>query len=184
MSRLLAALLAISAAAAADEAWPQFPKAGQFIPMGTVGFSYLTAGNNSLTQVQLAPTLLYLPADHLVLGADFVYRSASSSGTGSTISAWDADLIGGGAFNLDPRVSILLLPSVGYARQSLGSFSRSAVVVGISAPLLVHLAPHFFVGMGPQLATEVTASVSGPGINVRTDKQTTFTFQVVFGGWI
>ncbi len=182
MTRILAALLVISSGAVAEEVWPAFPKAGQLIPMGNIGISYATAGNNSLTLVQFAPTLLVLATDHLVLGADFVYRSLSGLGPGGTLSGWGTNLIGGGAFALDSRVSLLLLPSVGYARQSSGPSTRSAVAVGIFAPLLVHLAPHFFVGLGPQLATEVTASVDTRSIT--TDKTTTLTFQVLLGGWI
>ena len=181
MSRLLAALLVISSGALAEEALPQFPKSGQLIPMGNVGISYVTAGNNSATLVQFAPTLLVLARDHLVLGADFVYRSISNSGGGTT-SGWGTSLIAGGAFSLDSRVSLLVLPAVGYFRQSSGPATRSAVSLGIFAPLLVHLAPHFFMGMGPQLDTEVTASMSNPGFI--TDKQTRFTFEVLLGGWI
>ncbi len=184
MSRLLAALLVISSGAAAEEAWPQFPKAGQLIPMGNIGISYLTEGNNSATLVQFAPTLLVLATDHLVLGAAILYRSISSNGGGTT-SGVGTNLIAGGAFSLDSRVSLLVLPSVGYNRQSSsgsGPTTRSAVSLGIYTPLLIHLAPHFFLGMGPQLTTDVTASTSTPAF--AADKQTAFTFQFLLGGWI
>src|SRR5713101_1079163 len=60
MIRLLAGMLALSLPANAEEVRAEFPKAGQIVPYGTAGISYLTAGGSSLTQVQLAPSLIYL----------------------------------------------------------------------------------------------------------------------------
>lgn len=182
--RILAVLLAVSSAAAAQEAWPEFPKAGRFVPLGAMSINYQTQGGQSATVVQVTPTLLYLATDHLVLGADFAFRSASFSGGGSSITQWGADLIGGAVFSLAPRVSVLILPSVGFLTTSSGSNSRTAVAVGGTVPLLVHLAPHFFVGLGPQLSAEITASQSVNGVSANTAKLTTFGFQVFLGGWI
>src|SRR5438477_6289947 len=123
MIRLLAVLVALSSAARAEEVWPEFPKKGQVVPMGTLGISYATAGGSSQTQVQIAPTLLYLAGDHFVAGGDLVYRSLSTSGSSTTQSATGVDLMLGGAFTLGPRMSILLLPAVGFLSLSAGSSS-------------------------------------------------------------
>ena len=185
MIRLLAVLVALSSAASAEEVWPEFPKKGQLVPMGTLGISYATAGGSSQTQVQIAPTLLYLAGDHFVAGGDLVYRSLSTSGSSTTQSATGVDLMLGGAFTLGPRMSILLLPAVGFLSLSAGSSSRTSVLLGVTVPLLVHIAPHFFVGFGPQLAAEVTASQStSGGGSTDSTKITTFNFNGFFGGWI
>lgn len=182
MARLFALLAVLSSAAVAEEA--EFPKAGRIVPLGSLSISHSTAGGSSLTQVQIAPTLLYLVGDRFVVGGDLLYRSISSGGGGNTQSSIGGDLLLGGAFPLGPQVTLMLLPSIGVLSLSSGSASRTSFTIGVTVPLLVHLAPHFFIGFGPQLGTEITASQSLGGTSADSDKITTFNFNGFFGGWI
>jgi hypothetical protein len=181
--RTLLAMLAASTAAAAQDR-PDFGHAGQVLPLGSIAIQRISSSasnSNTATLVQLAPGLLVFAADNVLLGGDLVYQSISQGST--SLSSWGVDLNAGGGFNIAPRVSVLLIGSVGYLSQSASglSSSRTSVLLGGSLPLLVHVAPHFFVGIGPQLATEISATVSNFSGDV--PKATTFAIKSIIGGW-
>ncbi|HEX3343606.1 MAG TPA: hypothetical protein VHS09_03495, partial [Polyangiaceae bacterium] len=52
------------------------------------------------------------------------------------------------------------------------------------APLLLHLAPHFFIGLGPGIQTDLTASANAAGQNVpNVPKTTSYGLYLTIGGW-
>ena len=102
------------------------------------------------TSVSLTPSLDYLLTDHLTIGGSIGFGLATGEdGFGRAM-----------LFSVSPRVGYLiplgaqasLWPqlNVAYARGFLDYSNYEATSAGVSVPLIVQLAPHFFVGAGPQ----------------------------------
>jgi hypothetical protein len=156
------------------------------------------AGNNATNSsgwvFTLAPAADYFVIQGLSLGAQIVYAHAHTSAPGgagtSTSTSTDSDLFGIAArvgYNIPITDLISFWPKAGLlfdTVSSTGSYSANAFDVFVYAPFLLHLAPHFFAGLGPQIQTDLTASQSVAGKSV-TDppKQTSYGILFTIGGW-
>ena len=88
------------------------------------------------------------------------------------------------SLNVGPRVgyNIRLSPDLSVWPSAFGALgtswftngSSSALRVGGSVPVLFHPVPHFFVGLGPHLETDLTGS----------SKSTTYGLGLTVGGWL
>jgi hypothetical protein len=156
------------------------------------------AGNNAANSsgwvLTLAPAADYFVIQGLSLGAQIVYAhthmSSSSGVAGSSSTSTDGDLFGIGArvgYNIPITDLISFWPKAGLlfdTVSSTGSFSANAFDVFVYAPFLLHLAPHFFAGLGPQIQTDITSSQSEAGhSNPSPPKQTSYGILFTIGGW-
>jgi hypothetical protein len=64
----------------------------------------------------------------------------------------------------------------------LWNTSENIIAMSVYAPILVHLAPHFYVGFGPSLYTELSHSYGADSKS--NTKQTTFGASLIVGGWL
>jgi hypothetical protein len=117
--------------------------------------------NNSSTTYQLRPAVDYFVSQSLAIGAQVTLDYQTSDNTHST------------AIGLMPRVSydfgvsslLSIWPrlGLGYTYYSTGFGSGSPdttgyrVVLDVFVPLVFHVAPHFFIGGGPFVQTDLVA---------------------------
>jgi hypothetical protein len=95
------------------------------------------------------------------------------------------DITVSSSLSLYPRAS-LSLGYGGYDEKSAGNENKTTdpyVSVGLYAPLLAHLAPHWFVGFGPTIAHDLTHPYSYPLVTYQ-NRQTTFGAALSVGGWL
>lgn len=155
------------------------------------------ATNSSGWVLTLAPAADYFVIQGLSIGGQIQYShahtSTSSTTPGGGSSSTDADLFGIFArvgYNIPIMDLLSWWPKVGigFVDASLNSGgvsgSANAFDLQIFAPLLLHLAPHFFAGLGPYLQTDLSASASSGGHSA-TDypKQTSYGLMFTIGGW-
>jgi hypothetical protein len=154
------------------------------------------ATNGSGWELTLAPAADYFVIQGLSIGGQIQYshlHTSSSSSAGGGSSSSDADLFGIFArvgYNIPIMELLSWWPKVGIGfvdvSGSSGGVSGSANAFDfqIFAPLLLHLAPHFFAGLGPYLQTDLSASASEAGHSVASyPKQTTYGLMFTIGGW-
>jgi hypothetical protein len=189
-----AVLLPASALAQSHEA---FGNAGQLAISSDMRLSIESdsVNNNggSTTTFDLAPAVDYFVIQSLSLGGQVQFTHTSRSpGNGGTSET--TDLFGIGpriGYNIPISDLFSFWPKVGvtYQHGSFGNTSESKFSIGAFAPLLLHPAPHFFVGLGPNFSTDLSNSVSTPagpaGASVSGDgpKVTEFGVMFVVGGW-
>ncbi len=86
-----------------------------------------------------------------------------------------------------PRASLIVAVD-GYDEVSGFSedqYSETIETLAVFAPLLVHLAPHFFAGFGPSASHDVSRSMSFPNAPVQLQNQsTTVGMSLTVGGWL
>lgn len=157
-----------------------------------IDFQYASANNNggSATQFGLAPAADYFIIDNLSIGGQVLFSLASTSpsqGTGVSVTTFGiAPQVG---YNIGITDNISFWPKLffGYESTSVsnngGSYSEAAL--GIYAPFLYHPVQHFFLGIGPNLATQLISSVTPAGGGASGDgfKATTFGLTATFGGY-
>lgn len=176
-------------------------------PPGTtslVSFQFGTASDNggSGTEFALSPAADYFVIDNLSVGGQIQFGVLSpahgNSGSGTTLTL----------FGIGPRVgydlkltdTITFWPKLFFGYQTLSgsnnSGSANSTEIGIFAPFLWHPAPHFFLGIGPNVWTQLSNNVtsvstsSGTGVPTTTTSQTQaepkvtqLGLQATFGGW-
>lgn len=182
---LAAALLISSAAPAADF---EFGRQGQLVPNGTLAFTYQADGNASLFFASISPDLAYFIADHFALGLAIHYFLQKATGPGfDTGIQTSAGIEPYGAVDLPLSPSLSFFPRAGVEiRSSPGD--RRSLALSAFAPLLLHPAPHFFVGFGPGIIAEVVATVPSTGVGTGqptqgTSKTFTVLAQSIVGGY-
>jgi hypothetical protein len=197
----LTALLAFPNAARAQEPAPA-PEAARFGTSGVLSissdfqagikgqlFSAPSGGDpNGLFSVTLAPALDYFVADHVSLGGQVVLLYARNGG--AKLTAFGLGPRIGYEFPLSEKVSLWPKLSIIYATANVDSgvstlggsvtFDGWSLAVDVFAPLLFHVVPHFFLGFGPDLSTELVAKASGKDAIKTTSIGGLFTV----GGWL
>ena len=159
-----------------------------------IGFQYYSVNNNggSGTTFSLAPAIDYFVIDNLSIGGQLMFGLVSSSpptGQGTSTTLYGvAPQVG---YDLVLTDSISFWPKVFFAftgastSNNGGSFSSGTL--GVFAPFLFHIATHFYIGVGPDLSTQVVTSQSSsgpPGGNApNPPKVTTFGAMATVGGW-
>jgi hypothetical protein len=135
-----------------------FGSAGQVVISsdftGEVGYTSVSGPGDQFV-IDLRPSLDFFLKDNLSLGG-FVYL-------GTAFQRGDDPLLVGvgirGGYNIPLTSSVSVWPKLGLGvvnSDDFGNFGdRTFLEVSLSAPFLVHLAPHFFFGGGPGLITQL-----------------------------
>jgi hypothetical protein len=142
--------------------------------------SYPEGSTRRTTNITLTPSLEYLVTDHLTVGARLYLGMTKSEDWGTSWVAGASPVIGyliplGGRLALWPKVGA----SYTYYSNEAGPGWRS-IGIGALLPVVVHVAPNFFVGAGPHIAF---SSWSSGGYEGRSSDLTT-SFETMIGGWI
>jgi hypothetical protein len=159
--------------------------------LGFYGSSVTEGGGSSWTFL-LAPAADYFVIQGLSLGGQISYShthgSSPSSATGGSTSS-DTDSFGIGprvGYNIPINDYLSFWPKVGliFTDEALKGASGNTFDVQVYAPLLLHLAPHFFAGLGPGIQTDLTASANSGGVSVpHPPKTTSYGLYFTIGGW-
>jgi len=117
-----------------------------------------------VTQIQLQPAIDYFVSPNLSIGGQvqIAYRS-SDNGFGSTSDETTVGLVPRIGYNVPLGVSSSIWPRVGlgYIHTSTNDgsgspgFSSYTVTLQVFVPLIFQPVPHFFVGGGPLVATDL-----------------------------
>lgn len=148
----------------------------------------------SRTTITLAPALDYFVADNISIGGQLGYTS-TSQGDASSSAITIGPRVG---YNLSLSDQVSFWPRLGLWYSSISSetevtvpdgmggtttqtadVSGSKMGVSIFAPFLVHLADHFFVGIGPNVDMDLSSKVEDED----SVKETSFGVRSVVGGW-
>jgi len=159
--------------------------------LGFFGSSTSEGGGSSWTFL-LAPAADYFVIQGLSVGGQISYAHAHSGGTTTgttTSSSSDTDTFGIGpriGYNIPigdllsfwPKLALIFTDVAG------SGYSYNTFDVQLYAPLLLHLAPHFFVGLGPQIQTDLAVSANSAGQSVKDPPKTTsYGLYFTIGGW-
>ena len=156
-----------------------------------------TASNNGGSQVgfSLAPAADYFVIDNLSLGLEILFGydsfSPGSATTGGvTVSPPSTNVTEYGfaprvGYNIPIGSSLSIWPKVffehaGYSLGGGGKGYGNIQLLGAYVPFLYHPAPHFYVGIGPNILTELGASSDGASSN---SKITSYGLFASVGGW-
>jgi len=144
-------------------------------------------GGGSSTTVIIAPALDYFVAPNVSIGGQIGYRHESFTSAGSPVSQVGSGFVLGARaginFPINGTLSFWPRLSLTYSTLSGGGASTMVVPLGISAPLLWHPASHFFLGVGPFFATDLSSSYEVGGLSVDGVKTTDVGLQAVVGGY-
>jgi|SRR5579859_1163767 len=157
-----------------------------------IGFQYYSVNNNlgSGTAFSLAPAIDFFVIDNLSLGGQLLFGLLSSSpsqGQGSTTTLFGVAPQLGYDFVLSDSVTFWpkLFFAFSGASTSNNGGSFNSGTLGVYLPFLFHVATHFYLGVGPDLSSQVvTSQSSGNGANApNPPKVTTFGAMATVGGW-
>jgi hypothetical protein len=157
-----------------------------------IDFQYVSLNNNggSATQFGLAPAADFFVIDNLSVGGQLLFSIASTSpnqGPGTSYTSFGIAPEVGYNIGLTDRISVWPKLFFGYQSTSVsnngGSYSEGAL--GVYVPFLYHPAQHFFLGIGPNFATQLISNISpgNGGPSVDGSKATTFGITATFGGY-
>ena len=162
------------------------------------------AGNDSTRRsAAIGGSIDYFAIDHVSFGIAASLDTSYFKGIDASTRAAVTTSVGG--VNIAPRlgvnfaiggaVSLYPLVEVGFGHQSYDEASgpsenKSAadiISVGLFAPLLVHPAPHLFVGFGPSVYQEISHAVTfaaDPGAPAVQNREMTLGAGLIVGGWL
>jgi hypothetical protein len=132
---------------------PNLERQGNFVVTNDAGFAFdQQIGHAGGTTFSVRPALDYFVINHLSIGGavEFDYTSGHPSSTTQFQIAPEI----GYEFSLSDTWSFWPQASVPISVPNPGS---TTVVIAIFAPFLVHPAEHFFFGLGPGFAQELTS---------------------------
>jgi hypothetical protein len=139
----------------------------------------------------VAPSADYFVIQGLSIGGEIAFTHTH---TRETSDVGVSTSIDGNTFSVGPRIGynipigdlLSFWPKAGllFSATSLAGVNGNALDVTFYAPLLLHLAPHFFVGLGPGVQTDLTASESQNGQSIHNPgKTTSYGLYFTIGGW-
>jgi hypothetical protein len=173
----------------------RFGNAGVFafssdINVGLVGHSQSVPNNTgdspSDWNLTLKPSLDYFVIQGLSVGGFVEYAHnylsvPNQNAVGSTVTNTNTFGIGARVgYNIPfvDAVSWWPMAGLGYSTTG-GDNSYNSLTVSLFAPFLYHPVSHFFMGLGPVIATDLSAN----GANGPAAKTTTYGLQFTIGGW-
>ncbi|HEY1816019.1 MAG TPA: hypothetical protein VGG74_26910 [Kofleriaceae bacterium] len=147
-------------------------------------------GTNSSTKTfEIQPGVDFFVLEHLSVGISLL--GTYNSGTGIDSTTGGPVSYSTHSFSAAPRVGVdiplgtytSLWPtaSMGFGLESYSESETTSsndenetyVWVALYAPVLVHLAPHFYVGFGPSVSTDLSRSITYPGSSASTQNRST-----------
>jgi hypothetical protein len=184
---------------------PKFGDAGEFVISGlmsaSVGHLGYSSSDASTTSASFQPAFDYFVQPNFSLGASlFINYSDATSAIGiesKTVSYGAYGRLGANA-PLGDSISFRPIASLGVwslhstlesqfdgvtsfggtAVPAAGEVTETAVVLEFFAPLLVHPARHFFLGLGPDIYTDLTHTVGD-----FANRRTFIGLSSIVGGW-
>jgi hypothetical protein len=178
---------AVGAEEPAGRARAAFGAPGQLVLSTDLRFDvvHTSTTQRSRTDISIQPSADYFIMPHLSVGALLGYTSSPaafgplSTNTSFTQVAIMARI--GYDLPLTELLSIWARAGLGYAHDTfsvpgIGDTSGYTLPFTLFVPLLFHPAPHFFLGIGPELGYELASTVANVG------NATTFGFQSIVGG--
>lgn len=181
MRKLASFAFALAAALSSTAAWAQgFGKAGQTVLGGDLRFSVerTNASGSGSTSFEVQPAADFFVVNNLSLGGALGFGWAGGDGDNAPSDTWlrISPRIG---FNVALSDSLSLWPQFNLAFESHWygprDDNRTAFGLGLNLPFAIHLARHFFVGIGPFVQTDL--AVSGG------NEATSFGFRTGIWGW-
>jgi hypothetical protein len=169
--------------------------AGLLLPATMLSVEGSSTSNNggSTFGFSFAPAADYFVIDNLSLGVELLvgYATASpGSQPGSSTSPPSTNVT---SYGIAPRVgynipigeSFSFWPKVffehaAYSVGGAGTGYGNIQLLGLYAPFLYHPSPHFYLGVGPNILTELGANIDGTGA---TGKLTAYGAFASIGGW-
>ncbi len=181
----------------------RFGDAGELVLTGEIGSSALRTTydgtTSSLTSVTVSPGIDYFIVDQfsigLAVGGTYSNESGLDGTTPVTFTTTGLSVavprIGVEAriarwLSFYPRADVYF----GFAtdneqeRTSANQDKQTYLGVGLYAPLLVHVAPHFFAGVGPSVSHDVMHQYQAPNGASNQVRGTTFGASAVVGAWL
>jgi len=198
LSGCVLAALALASSTAHAQAAKNFGAPGELAissdaQLSLIGQSYSGNGAPGNTfQLVLMPAADYFIIQNLSLGGYLEYAHTSQSGTnGGPGTSSDT-------FGVGPRIGydIPLTDSISFWPKAFIGFSstnfsqgnasggQNGWSIGIYAPFLLHPSEHFFLGLGPELATQLSNSVSQGNQSASGPTATTYGLAFTVGGWL
>jgi hypothetical protein len=164
------------------------------------GFWISYAGSGSTnTSIALTPGIDYFVANQFSVGISL--NASYSGGTGVDSTTGNQVTFSHHSYGVAPRigvdipmgsfVSLWPMASLGFGAgdysehegTSGGSYSTSFMWVSLYAPLLVHPASHFFVGLGPSVSHDLQNTISYPNSTATAqNRSTTVGAGLIVGG--
>ena len=145
----------------------------------------------------------YFAAPHVSIGGALSLTGSSGNGfdgsTGAPVqyndTQWMVWLRLGVGLPILPWLSFYPVGEIGFGGQTYNETENGAqnqssgalVAVSLYAPLLVHPAPHAFIGFGPGIYQDLSAQYTDPALPNSPsiqNRETTLSLSLVVGGWI
>jgi hypothetical protein len=147
-----------------------FGEAGQFVISGEAN-AFFSKTNNVGWTAAITPALDYFIMPSISLGGSVTALVGSGSHTGFGVAAR-----AGYNLNVTEQLGVWPIAGVGYAHESSGSgtasTSLSATVAHFYVPILYHIVPRVFVGLGPFF-----------DLRIAGDGNHTYGVRSTVGGW-
>ena len=188
ISSLLAAVTLFAAAQARAQEVPAasgvFGEQGQLFFDANLGGSFVYEkvsfmdNSNSTTTIRLVPSLMFFLAPNIAVGGAVSFTRISDDN--DSLTALGIGPAAGFNLPLSPLASLLPQLSLGYVHVSDGTNSGYQIAFSVLAPVLLHIAPHLFIGVGPSFTYSFISKVEGND----APKTTNFTLGAVIGGWL
>jgi hypothetical protein len=156
-------------------------------PLFSVVRTSTSMGGGSTTDIVIAPSGDYFIAPNISVGA--LVGFANGSATGGDVTTFGLMPRAGYSLSLTDVLSIWPRLGIGYFYTSIsptgggGSVSGYTIPLNIEAPILWHPAPHFFIGAGPMLKTELVNKGEVAGMTVDGPKTTDLGVTTMIGGY-
>jgi hypothetical protein len=167
--RIVVGALLLAGAAGAEEG---FGHRGQVVPFGSLSYSHLSANGQSGDDLSLGPGVLWFLTDYVSIGGSASYRYLSGPGF-TALHALGVEPTLAVALPLADNVALFPRFGVEFSWAWSGGNSANVTTLDGFVPLLFFPAPHFYLGIGPQLR-----------IDVGGDNRTTMVgFATEIGGW-
>jgi hypothetical protein len=159
--------------------------------MLSLGGSSTSNNGGSTFGVSVAPAADYFVIDNLSIGLELLigyatYSPPSFNGMsaqgGNTTTYGFAPRVG---YNIPLGTSLSLWPKVffeyaGYSEGGSGSGYGNVQLLGAYVPIVDQVTRHFFIGLGPNIVTELGASSDGSSASSKT---TAYGLFASIGGW-
>ena len=189
-SPALAAASLTEAFASAAPAAARFGEQGQIVPLGALQAVYSSNGELKQTLLGFSPGALYFFARDFALGAELNlnYTNYSVPGSSTEVSATSFgiaptcafNLVLGERFSFFPQAAVRFGSSTPFAIVGGATTVQTRVTAQLFAPVLFHVVPHFFLGVGPAFSIDLFAGSTDSG---RSPKTASLGAQTLLGGY-
>jgi len=175
---------------------PSFGNAGQIaisddLRAGLI-YSTLSEGDASVTDLQLQPAIDYFVIPNLSIGGQLSIRyNTQDDGAGGNLNTTLVGVLPRIGYNIPLGSTVSIWPRLafGYVHVSAdtgvsgaASVSGYTVALEVFAPIIFHPAPHFFIGGGPLLSTDLVSKVEDTDVAKTTNIGVVSTLGGYFGG--